>query len=53
MDSEDVDYLVSEYRRLLREGENSTGLDEEEIPKQLEEIREKYQRITGKELDIS
>lgn len=40
------DLLISEYKRLLKEGENACTLDEENIQQQLSEIREEYQKIT-------
>jgi hypothetical protein len=42
--------LISEYKRLLREAENSPGLDEEKILEQLAQIRKDYERITGKDI---
>ena len=39
--------MISEYKRLLREGEKSLGLDEEELAKQLSKIKKEYEKLTG------
>ncbi len=43
--------IVSEYKRLLKEGENSPTLDEETIGKQLADVRNEYKQKTGKNID--
>lgn len=49
--SESAQNLLANYKKLLKEAENSTGLDEEKLPQQLEEIRSEFKRLTGKNID--
>jgi hypothetical protein len=53
MNQEFLKSLQDEYKRLLKEAENSRGLDEEKIPNQLKEIKEKYKKMTGKNIENS
>lgn len=43
--------ILSEYGRLLREAENSRGLDEEKIPQQIEALREEFKKLTGNNIE--
>ncbi|NIP61267.1 MAG: hypothetical protein GWN01_00230, partial [Nitrosopumilaceae archaeon] len=43
--------LLENYKRLLKEAENSAGLDEEKLTQQLEDIRSEFKRLTGKNID--
>ncbi|HET6517299.1 MAG TPA: hypothetical protein VFG25_03650 [Nitrosopumilaceae archaeon] len=43
--------LVAEYKKLLKEAEHSAGLDEEKLPRQLEEVRNEYKKLTGNDID--
>ncbi len=49
--SESAQNLLTNYKRLLKEAENSTGLDEEKLPQQMEDIRTEFKRLTGKNID--
>lgn len=46
-----LERIVSEYKRLLKEGENSPTLDEETIGQQLADIKKEYKQKTGKNID--
>lgn len=47
----ELNVVVSEYKRLLREAENSPGVDEEKLEQQLADLREEYKKKTGKNID--
>lgn len=44
--------LLAEYKKLLEEAEHSQGLDEEDLPRQLKEIKTEYKKLTGKDIDL-
>ncbi|NIP61997.1 MAG: hypothetical protein GWN01_08960 [Nitrosopumilaceae archaeon] len=47
----ELDVIVSEYKRLVKEAENSAGEDQEKIGQQLADLREEYKQKTGKNID--